>query len=251
MRREIINYMSYRVKNLKGHSGANISLYDNNIVVKSGFKKAIESVKILEALPFNTPKIYDVTDTSIVMQYINGDDIASFLEHHGNEGIDLLIKFIEKYFDWCLNNAVAYNFEKELGEKAIAIAESINIFGMVERLNFKMPKSIIHGDFTFDNIIHKDGEFYLIDANPTNLNSIYFDGSKLRQDIDGYWFIRTRDDKMNFKISCLNISEHLKYQYEFMNDNVLYSLMLSRILPYCEDKETKTFITKELDEIWP
>ena len=239
------------VKEFKGHSGATVTLYDNNCVVKHGFKKSIESVKILEALPFNTPKIYDVTDNSIVMEYINGDDIASFLEHNSNEGIDLLIKFIEKYFDWCLNNAEAYNFEKELGDKAIEIGESINILELIKRMNFKMPQSTIHGDFTFDNIIHKDGEFYLIDANPTSLNSIYFDGSKLRQDIDGYWFLRKQDNKMNFKIACLNVSEHLKYQYQFMNDNALYCLMLSRILPYCKDEETTTFITKELNKIWP
>ena len=47
-------------------------------------------------------------------------------------------------------------------------------------MNFDIPQSTIHGDFTFDNIIHKNGEFYLIDANPTSLNSIYFDGSKIK-----------------------------------------------------------------------
>lgn len=239
------------IKDLKGHSGATVSLYDNNTVVKNGFKKSRESAYILEALPFNTPKIYDVTDSSIVMEYINGDDIASFLEHNGNEGIDLLIKFIEKYFDWCLNNAIAYNFEKELGDKSIEIGGVINILGLIKKMNYKMPQSAIHGDFTFDNIIHKDGEFYLIDANPTDLNSIYFDGSKLRQDIDGYWFLRKRDDRINFKTACLNISEHLKYEYEFMNDNTLYCFMLSRILPYCKDEETTIFLTTELKKIWP
>tara|TARA_R110000787_G_scaffold24096_7_gene68681 strand:- start:534 stop:1265 length:732 start_codon:yes stop_codon:yes gene_type:complete len=239
------------VKELKGHSGATVSLYDDNTVVKNGFKKSRESAIILDALPFNTPKIYDVSDTSIVMEYINGDDIASFLEYSGNEGIDMLTKFIEKYFDWCLNSSTAYNFHVELGDKAIEIGNSINILGLIRRMNFKMPQSMIHGDFTFDNIIHKDGEFYLIDANPTSLNSIYFDGSKLRQDIDGYWFLRKRDDRINFKTACLNISEQLKYEYEFMNDNALYSLMLSRILPYCKDEETITFLTTELNKIWP
>ena len=105
--------------------------------------------------------------------------------------------------------------------------------------------------YNIDNIIHKNGEFYLIDANPTSLNSIYFDGSKLRQDIDGYWFLRKRDDKMNFKTACLNLSEHLKHKYDFMNDNVLYCFMLSRILPYCKDEQTTTFLKRELNRIWP
>ena len=239
------------VKELKGLSGATVSLYDNNTVVKSGFKKSIESVKILDALPFNTPKIYDLTDTRIVMEYINGDDIASFLEQNGNEGIDLLIKFIEKYFDWCFINAEPYNFKKELSDKAKELADSINILGLIKKMNFDIPQSTIHGDFTFDNIIHKNGEFYLIDANPTSLNSIYFDGSKLRQDLDGYWFLRERDDKLNFKTACLKLSEHLKQKYEFMNDNVFYCFMLSRILPYCKDEKTKTFLKTELNKIWP
>ena len=243
--------MKSKVKELKGLSGAKVSLYDNNTVVKTGFKKAVESVNILKALPFNTPEIYEVTGSSIVMEYIHGDDIASFLEHSGNEGIDLLINFIKKYFDWCLKNASAHDFRKELKQKAGELSGCINIFGLLKRINFIMPRSLIHGDFTFDNIIHKDGDFYLIDANPTSLNSIYFDGSKLRQDIDGYWFIRKRDDKMNFKTACLNVSEQLKYEYDFMNDNALYYLMLSRVLPYCRDEETTTFLKTELKRIWP
>ena len=133
----------------------------------------------------------------------------------------------------------------------MCIRDSINMAKLANSLKFNMPKSLIHGDFTFDNILHKDGEFYLIDANPTDLCSIYFDGSKLRQDIDGFWFLRNRDDKINFKISCKKISEHLKSKYSFMNYNSLYCFMLSRILPYSKNEETTKFLTIEMDRIWP
>jgi len=239
------------LKELKGHSGASVSLYDNNTVVKSGYKKARESADILEKLPFKTPGIIEVTDETIVMEYVNGDDVASYLEHEGNEGIDRLIEFIESYFDWCLDNSIMYTFAKELDDKVIEIGEHVNLSSIVTGLKYEMPRSLIHGDFTFDNIICKDGEFYLIDANPTNLNSIHFDGAKLRQDINGFWFLRNREDKINFKISCLKISEHLKSKYNFMNNNTLYCLMLSRILPYSKDKKTTKFLTKELDRVWP
>ncbi len=239
------------IKELNGHSGASVSLYDNGTVVKNGYSKARQSAEILEALPFNAPKVYEVTDESIVMEYINGDDMTSFLEQNGNEGVDMLLAFVEEYFDWCLCNSDDYNFSNELDDKVFQIGDHINIASLADTLKFKMPRSLIHGDFTFDNILHKNGEFYLIDANPTELNSIYFDGSKLRQDIDGFWFLRAREDKINFKISCKKISEQLQSKYDFMNNNSLYCFMLSRILPYCKNKETTEFLTIEMDRIWP
>ena len=123
------------LKELNGHSGASVSLYDNNTVVKSGYKKARESAKILEELPFNTPKILEVTDESIIMEYINGDDIASFLEHESNVGVDSLIKFIESYFDWCLSNSTDYIFTNELQDKVIEIGDYINLNTLTSSLS--------------------------------------------------------------------------------------------------------------------
>lgn len=239
------------IKELKGHSGASVLLYDDNTVVKTGYSKARESVAILESLPFPTPKVYDVTDDTIVMQYVNGEDMASYLERADNERVDLLIAFIEEYFNWCLDNSIEYTFDIELDDKVISIGEYVNVQFIADNLKYAMPKSTIHGDFTFDNMIFVDDQFYLIDANPTNLNSVHFDGSKLRQDIDGFWFLRNRENNVNYKISCQKISEHLKSKYSFMKNNYLYSLMLSRILPYTKDKKTLKFLTKELDKVWP
>lgn len=239
------------LKELKGHSGVNVSLYDNNTVVKSGYNKARQSVEILEALPFKTPRIHSVTDDTIIMDYVAGEDLHSYFEHGDNESVDSIIKFIDQYFDWCLSNSEPYSFYEELQQKVLELGPSINMSPFVPLLQYEMPKSIIHGDFTFDNILHKDGEFFLIDANPTPLSSIHFDGSKLRQDIDGYWFIRNKESNANVKISCLKISEHLKSKYEFMNNNALYCFMLSRIIPYSKDKHTTKFLTKEIDKAWP
>ena len=243
--------MTKLIKELKGHSGASVCLYDNNTVVKSGYAKARQSVEILETLPFNTPRVHSVTDDTIIMEYVAGEDIASYFEHGNNESVDNIIKFIDHYFDWCLSNSEPYNFYDELEFKVLELGRFINVGPVVANLKYDMPKSIIHGDFTFDNILHKDGEFYLIDANPTPLSSIHFDGAKLRQDLDGYWFLRNKENNSNIKICCLKIREHLKCKYEFMNNNALYCFMLSRILPYSKDKRTRKFLTKEIDRIWP
>jgi len=239
------------LKELKGHSGVNVSLYDNNTVVKSGYDKARQSVEILEALPFRTPHIRSVTDDTIVMDYVAGEDIHSYFEYGDNESVDSIIKFIDQYFDWCLSNSQPYSFDDELETKVLELGPYINLGPVVADLKYDMPKSVIHGDFTFDNILHKDGEFYLIDANPTPLSSVHFDGAKLRQDLDGYWFLRNKESKGNSKICCLKIKEHLKAKYEFMTNNMLYCFMLSRIIPYSKDKQTTKFLTKEIDKIWP
>ena len=239
------------IKELKGHSGATVSLFDNNVVVKTNYNKARQSASILQELPFHTPEIYEIEDDTITMEYINGEDIRSLLEHHGQEGLDLLIKFIEQYFDWCLANSSKYIFTNEVDEKIFQLGDYINLESIKSQLQYDMPRSLIHGDFTFDNIIFKDGKFYLIDANPTYLNSIHFDGSKLRQDIDGFWFMRNVEDKLNYKISCLAIGEQLKSKYDFMRNNNLYVFMLSRILPYTKDEKIMKFLSKELKRAWP
>lgn len=226
------------IKRLKGHSGASVVLYDNNTVVKSNYAKAEASAEILEKLPFNSPKILKVSSSSIVMEYINGEDIYLYLSRYGSLAIDSLISFISNYFDWCLLHSTKYNFEKEVLEK------SLNI-GFNGSFCTNMPKSLIHGDFTLENIIHKEGKFYLIDANPTELSSIHFDACKLRQDLDSFWFLREKRDSLNHEIACRKISEELKSKYLFMKNNSVYSFMLHRIIPYC-NPQTHSFITKEI-----
>ena len=243
--------MTKLIKELKGHSGVNVNLYDDNTVVKSGYTKARQSVEILEKLPFNTPHVYSVTDDTITMEYVAGEDIGSYFEHGDNESVDNIIKFIDEYFDWCLANSHPYCFDDELEFKVLELGPFMNMGPVIANLKYNMPKSVIHGDFTFDNILHKDGEFYLIDANPTPLSSIHFDGAKLRQDLDGYWFLRNKENNSNIKICCLKIREHLKFKYKFMNNNALYSFMLSRILPYSKDEQTTKFLTKEMNKVWP
>jgi len=92
------------VKHLKGHSGATVSLYEEDneyFVVKENYAKARESVEILNALPFPTPYVYEVTDDKIVMEYINGQDMASYLESATEKDVEKLIDFITEYIEWC------------------------------------------------------------------------------------------------------------------------------------------------------
>ena len=241
------------VKHLKGHSGATVSLYKDDEgykVVKENYSKARESVDILNALPFNTPKIYEVTDDKIVMEYINGQDMASYLESATEEDVEKLIEFITEYINWCLNNSQYVDFYEPVLAKVLDLGKEINLSFILKEKWSNIPMSLIHGDFTLENIMYSNGKFYLIDANPTNLNSVYFDANKLRQDIDSLWFVRHKKNKLHYKIVCDKISKKLKKRFNFMQNDTIMILMLSRILPYTKDNFTKNFLLEELQKLW-
>lgn len=241
------------VKPLKGHSGAQVSLYEEDneyFVVKENYSKARQSAAILELLPFPTPHVFEVSDTHIVMEYINGQDMATYLESADDNAVNKLIDFLKSYIQWCLDNSDEYVFEEEIEKKVLDVGHCINLNAFVEELKIPMPRSIIHGDFTLENIMYANDQFYFIDANPTDLNSIYFDANKLRQDLDCLWFIRNREDKVHHKIVCDKISRELKKQFDFMRNDTIMVLMLARILPYTKDEETEKFLMKEIDKLW-
>ena len=241
------------VKHLKGHSGATVSLYKDDEgykVVKENYSKARESVDILNALPFNTPKIYEVTDDKIVMEYINGQDMASYLESATEKDIDKLTNFLTEYIQWCLDNSEYVDFYEPVLAKVADLSKDINLSFILKEKWSDIPQSLIHGDFTLENIMYLHGKFYLIDANPTNLNSIYFDANKLRQDIDSLWFVRHKKNKLHYKIVCDKISKKLKKRFNFMQNDTIMILMLSRILPYTKDNFTKNFLLEELEKLW-
>lgn len=231
------------VKELKGHSGATVNLYSNNTVVKSNYPKSRESADILNKLPFPTPKILEVSDDSMTMEYINGLDMATYLE---TEDVDPLIDFLSDYISWCDNNSILHNFKSEIDAKIDSLMDHIDLNGLI--YDTVMPKGLIHGDLTLENILWYNGDFYLIDANPTNLNSVYFDANKLRQDLDCLWFVRDRKKRLEIKIACRRVSAKLKRRFPFMRNNDLMVFMLSRILPYSNKIEDREFLYREISK---
>lgn len=239
------------VKHLKGHSGANVSLYCDGsaqYVIKDNYVKARESVALLNNLPFYTPEVYEVTNDRIVMEYLNGIDMKTYLFNADNASIDKLINFISSYIDYCISVSVKYDFVNEIQEKKTNLKRYIDLSEL--SFNTKLPQSIIHGDFTLDNIMYYKDKFYLIDANPTELNSIYFDINKLCQDLDCLWFVRNETNKLHFKLICTKIKQQLLSKYPDIFDNNIIIFMLSRILPYTTDDKTRNFLTKEIDKLW-
>lgn len=250
------------VKKLKGHSGSNINLVkikNDYFVHKSNIKDVGKIITInnhLKINNFKVPNIIEYGDDFILMEYINGIDMFNFLSSEGHNSIAKISKFIEIYYEKTISNK-SFDFEPIIIKKINEICkfnkylnEIINIDKLMEKIPKNMPQAIIHGDFTLDNIIYKEGHFYLIDINPTNLNSVYFDLNKLLQDIDCYWFLRNRNNILNIKLLCQQISKLLKTKYDFLNNKYILIFMLMRILPYCKDSLSINFIYNNIKRIW-
>ena len=179
------------VKHLKGHSGATVSLYKDNDtykVIKDNYDKAEQSVNILKQLPFDTPEVYEVTSNKIVMEYINGMDMATYLTRADNKDVDKLIDFLSNYINWCLDNSTNVDFFEPLSEKIYSLVKHIDLSSLLSEKWSNIPQSLIHGDFTLENIMYSNNKFYFIDANPTNLNSIWFDAKRLYNGINAFTY---------------------------------------------------------------
>lgn len=254
------------LKHFTGHSGCVVKLIQypdgRYAVEKCGSSKLKDAAALqnhLRHLGFNTPEIYEVSNDCYTMEHIDGIDMYTYIEYASIEELDKLILFLKDSIRIFRENATeSFDFSELYEEK---IRRLFNAFDeddptpllaadLIDRLPKVLPYGPIHGDFTLENIIYKKGKFYLIDPNPTEFNSWVFDAAKLRQDLDGHWFLRKKTNTVNHKIVCDKISKSLKEEYGEMNNQALYCFMLLRVRAYCIEKENKALINRELTKVW-
>lgn len=224
-----------------GRSGATVSLvtYDDKIcVLKTNVANANKVVEAMNNCCMPTPTVYEYTDTSIIMEYLPGVSIYEYLMTTDKSGLDYFVNEIKRYIKHCLDNSVDYDFKSEIEDKIKSTGVDVSFTKTV------YPKSHIHGDLTFDNMVFYNDRLYFIDFNYTPLNSIYFDINKLRQDLDAYWFARHKNN-IDVQIRVNYIREQLHNE---MFDNALYKFMLSRILPYVQGSDSE-FIKRAIDNV--
>ena len=251
------------VKQFHGHSGCTVELYRNKdayVVKKSGSAKLSASAEILRCLytlGFRTPEILDGDCNSITMQYINGVDMKNYIAHADIDQIDQLLGFINSYIEKFLDSPVqdiSVAIENKINDIKLSCDLSdllVDTDVLLGRLPKCVPVSkIIHGDFTLDNILYYQADFYLIDANPTDISSVYYDAVKLLQDLDCGWFIRQETNQTNYKVACSYISRQLKKRWQFLNNHYILIFMLMRILPYATDTQNREFLIKEINRLW-
>lgn len=250
------------IKDFKGHSGCKVQLYnqDNKFIIKkSGSNKLEKSAEILQLLSqqgFSTPKIYSINNEEIEMEYINGVDMRNYIYNADKTQISKLVDFINTYIERSQDFKIA-NISEKILDKISEIESKIDTTSLsftLSQLYDQLPTSgrcgLIHGDLTLENILYYNDKFYLIDANPTDITSVEYDASKLLQDLDCLWFVRNEKDKIAYKITCQKISQQLKNKWDFLNNRYILIFMLLRVLPYCKDEKTKSFLTKEINNLW-
>lgn len=250
------------IKDFKGHSGCKVQLYnqDNKFIIKkSGSNKLEKSAEILQLLSqqgFSTPKIYSINNEEIEMEYINGVDMRNYIYNADKTQISKLVDFINTYIERSQDFKIA-NISEKILDKISEIESKIDTTPLsftLSQLYDQLPTSgrcgLIHGDLTLENILYYNDKFYLIDANPTDITSVEYDASKLLQDLDCLWFVRNEKDKIAYKITCQKISQQLKNKWDFLNNRYILIFMLLRVLPYCKDEKTKSFLTKEINNLW-
>lgn len=229
-----------------GRSGCPVSLIEykgKTAVLKENLANVNGILKVDYHMDLPTPKIYEHTDTSIIMEYINGISIKTYLAQADKDDIHRLIDYIAYYFDYAVMRSSPKEFRPFIDQK-IKSLEPYNVDISVKKTN--LLSGIVHGDFTFDNLIYSDGKFYMIDLTPSEHTGIHFDANKLRQDLTGHWFIRNEVNTTGIKMACDSIYEALNREYSFLFDDELYKFMFARVLPYCKDETERDYIRNAL-----
>jgi tRNA A-37 threonylcarbamoyl transferase component Bud32 len=245
------------IHEFKGFSGSKIlliySLTDFIIRKIDNVERNYEKLKILKDNNFLVPKIINKEDNILDMEYIQGYDMKTFFK------LNQLSKFV--YFVTSTMNRFKninvtmkdytsiYNSQLQwfYGDERLPFT----ITELIEKLPKILPSTLCHGDFTLDNIIYKEHEFYMIDPSTGVYDSWIFDIAKLRQDLDGKWFLRNRNNKNEFNLELQIIKEELQKELPEAFDDYLYVLMLLRVYKYSHKHTAEQeLLLEEIKRVW-
>ena len=225
---------------------------DNHIFVRKsgGVGRNLERYDALSRLQLTIPKLLEVYGDSYDMEYIQHEDMRTYLATHD---ITKLAQFIKQTIETLSKETIEKDYSHTYDQKLSVFPwtrYNLPFTGsdLYAKLPKKLPSSEYHGDFTLENILYKtSGEFVLIDPLTTEYDSYVFDLAKLRQDITCEWFVR----KENFYFSSkLKILQDTLKQFEHYDNDYLLILMLMRVLPYTYFDDDKEFVESEIRKLW-
>lgn len=224
-----------------GRSGANTYLAEKDGIIgvyKTNVKSPSKVFELSKVIPFLQPEIYHIDDNSIFMEYIDGITIKEVLYDPSPKIFSVITDYILSYIDFSLSTSTGmHDFTDIINNKILSLNDKVDIH-YFKNIKTTHPFTITHGDFTFDNLIYKDGKIYMIDLSPTYFNSIYFDMNKLRQDLTGLWFVRNEKNKNLWTPTCDIIYNNIREKHPDLFDDSIYNLMISRIILYCDNNES-------------
>jgi tRNA A-37 threonylcarbamoyl transferase component Bud32 len=186
------------------------------------------------------------------MEYILGIDMKTFLKIEDTKKLtNFIILTMKRFKD---KNSVEKDYTDTYYKQLSWIRNDTVLPFTIDQLIAKLPKilpsSMCHGDFTMDNIIYKDPNFFMIDPSTGDYDSWIFDIAKLRQDLDGKWFVRSSiNHDLEIDLNC--IKEALKAEFPEAFNDYLYILMLLRVYKYSQyGSKEYTFLLEEIKKIW-
>jgi hypothetical protein len=237
----------------KGFSGALVEIIeDSNWVVKKtgDIRRNVTQLELLKETGLPVPAIIYHDEDTLVMEYVDGLPIDTLI---GSYGIRDLFEDLVEYITYFKLDTLDFDY-KGVYQTFLAEIDFSNLPFTVDELLDRLPKILprsryYHGDFTLGNMIYS-GRTFMIDPVSTVFDSWVFDIAKLRQDLDGLWFIRDYD---NVHMAPILRELGLKLRHEFPEayDDNLYILMLLRVYRHCK-KDTLEYnlIRNEMLRLW-
>ena len=225
---------------------------DSGIFVRKtgGVGRNLERYDALARLHLPIPKLLEVYGDSYDMEYIQHEDMRTYLSSHD---VAKLAQFIADTITVLSKEVIEKDYSYTYDQKLSVFPWTrYDLPFTANELYAKLPKTLpsseYHGDFTLENILYGlKGNFVLIDPLTTEYDSYVFDLAKLRQDITCKWFVR----KENFYFdSKLKVLEEAIKPFEYSMNDYLLILMLMRVLPYTYFDNDKQFVESEIRKLW-
>lgn len=208
---------------------------------------------ILNEKGFDVPKILRKSrnNTFIDIEYILGHDIVTFFDRND---VDELWNFIKNTIDKFKFNVVKKDYTEIYKHFLESFVGDSSLPFTVDQLLEKLPKeldsSIYHGKFMLNNLIYKNGKFYMIDCCTDVFDSWIFDVVNLRKDLNFKLFLGNTNNTKTYDIELKYLKNKIENEYPEILNNYLYILILLRDYKNTTDSNLKNLLLREIEKEW-
>lgn len=268
------------VKNLGGHSGCKIFLYEENgnyfvrkfsasVEYNSRLEQQCRKQEEFKSCSVKVPRVfnrgYDKDGLFYFdMEYIQGITLAKYISKINVSAIGGIAKIITDNIDLKNQGTVAESPAfadkiQDLKIKTTPLRRPVldAAISFLEDYNWKnFSCSLCHGDLTLENIIVKNNDIYFIDFLDSFYDSWLLDIGKLLQDLECMWSYRKLDRiDTNTKLRLvifknILLKKLISVNPEYIRDSYAALLLhLVRIYPYAAEAATLQYLDEQVERI--
>jgi len=241
---------------VKGYSKYTLTLQDDSVIKSSKENDgrlglSASKQKNFKSNFFKTPMVFDTTNLSFKMEYINGESFSQFFTRATKRDLDNLINKIDGYLTERIVGEMDLPIQI-LIDKIISIPEGKKLLPLLSnKKSVKIKVGLSHGDMTLSNMIFAE-DIYLIDFLDSYIESPTMDIVKLRQDTHLYWSLNMVDnvvDLTKIKLGLNYIDEWIINKYNIENYELFQVINLLRIYPYTTSDKIKTYLDTNINKL--